>query len=213
MTKTERSRQQSNSLGENIASTLWCSRCFLTISYLEHPSPALLTLSALQIVREAEYHWLLGPCGLWRKEGKWWKESRCSGSKRGASTLARTKSSESVTSDPWGKALVSTVASLCHCPPLCILHRADWERLKVLLSVSCFFDVPGHIHILDITGLMVCLLWYMFCESIHYYNCFLEEMVWLPVFLCLFFCCRHHGPVSSKLRAVLLHANVAISCN
>lgn len=90
--------------------------------------------------------------GSEKREGKWRWESDAvkvgGGSRlwfRVASALGRKNSPESVTWETWSSMSATggeaVVASLCHCPPLCLGWAACWSP-PVLWSVSCFFDVP-----------------------------------------------------------------------
>lgn len=145
------------------------------------------------------------------KMREWCSESQGSSLWFGvASTLERNNSMEPVTWITWssmsetrGEAVVPAVGDPVHCPPLWQGWAACWSPL-VLWSVSCYFDV-----LFFLAALMICLLWHMFAEFIHYHNHFLEEMVWLPVLLSPFFFFKwgHHSYISSELRLMLSHVN------
>lgn len=153
---TEWGRQQGNGCGENLTGMLWCCLSFPTADQLEQPTSFTSTVLSehLQTVRDAECHWLLGQCRLWKKRRQMKMREWCSGSGGTrllfavASALARDNSTESVTSDAWGEAVVSTVGEPVPFPSSLIRLSSLWE-FPVLWSVSCFFDVPDCVWIRD----------------------------------------------------------------
>lgn len=115
-----REGQQVTMCQENTASRLQCCPRFPTMGQAEQPTSLNSTVHSEHPPNCQRCRVSLTALPKWslkKKEGKW-RESRCSestGSRwwaRLASTLARTDSTESVTSDTRGKALVSTVGQL-----------------------------------------------------------------------------------------------------
>lgn len=146
---TERGRQQSNSLSGEYG---WHTTMLLLFPH-RRPAPAASilhqhrslwassNLSEMLRVTDCLAH-------VGSKERKVNGESRCSESEGSrlwigvASTSARTNSTKSVMSDAWGEA---QWRPLCHCPPLYIFRGTACQKLTVLWSVSCFFDVSVHV--------------------------------------------------------------------
>lgn len=192
---------------------VWASPLQASLSS-QHPSPPCSLWASSKLLEMLRVINCLDHVGSKNQEGKWRLREWCSESQGSSlwfgvsSTLERNNSMEPVTWITWssmsetrGEAVVSTVGDPVHCSLLWQGWAHRWSPL-VLWSVLCYFDV-----LFFLAALMICLLWHMFAEFIHYHNHFLEEMVWLPVFLSLFFFFNwgHHGYISSKLR--LSHAN------